>query len=186
MSLVFQESWLYDNIIATLASSTVYNSVVKQNFAPKDTMPILRIIKILAKSATNDLLVIVADSTHKMFARVLYSPTIIEFENTYHQRFTYGITNSLISVKAANLSMLLPSTIAKDFDVSVDPTTNYVAIDLILVQLVQRDQIQLNSDLLLKFVYHENQYQRHSTSCSSHDYTVVQSINEDYDDVRSI
>jgi len=186
MALVFQESWLYDNVISTLNSSIVYNSVVKLNFTPKDTTPILRIIKIVGKSATSDLLVIVADSTHKMFARVLYSPTIVEFENTYHQRFTYCTTNSLILVNAANLSILLPSTIVKDFDVPVDLSVNYVVMDLILVQLVQRDQIQLNSDLLLKFIYYEKQYQLHSKSRPNHNSTVVQSIEKDYDDVKSI
>lgn len=190
--LISQESWLCMEIIHLLETnpSKSVNLKVKSNFINSHTSskPVFRIIKFLKKTDTNDLALVLADSTHKIFARFPFKPTIVNFENKYNQRITYCTTNSLILVKQAELIRVSPWEIRQNYDDLVNSSLDYLVLNVLLLEIFQRDQILLTTDIYLEYIYQDDRYQQLCKHITDDVRTTasIRRIKSDYDDVVSL
>lgn len=190
--LISQQSWLCKDIVELLKASPTKGGTgtVKANFIDGNNtiLPVLRIIKFLKKTDNNDLAVVLADSTHKIFARFPFKPTIVDFENTYNQRITYCTTNCLVLVKKAELIRVSPAEIRRHYDDLVSNLTDYLLLNVLALEIYQRDQILLTSDIYLKYIYQVDEYRllcKHVSNAAKMK-AVMDRIKLDNDDVVSL
>lgn len=155
-----QTSWLLKDTVNELKGNQSTYIKLNQNFiTPKKLPPpILRIMKFLKVGENNEITATLADSTHKIFAKFPFKPTIINFENTYNQRMTYCTTNSLILVKKAELLRVRPEEIRRNYDDLIVESIDYLVLNILDLEIYNRDQISLNSDVHLKYIYQMSEY----------------------------
>lgn len=154
-----QDSWLLKNVLRELEGNQNTYTKLSANFINgKSTPSILRIIKFLKVTGSNDLTVVLADSTHKIFAKFPFKPTIVNFENTYNQRITDCTTNSLVLVQKAELLLLGAREIKQNYDDLISGAIDYLVLNILQLEIYQRDQIVLSSDIHLKYIYQSEEY----------------------------
>lgn len=194
--LILQDKWLLEAILSKVDEDIVYsNAIIDKNFVKSvyclEKTPVLRIFKFLKITESHDLTLILSDSHHKILARVLQS-AIFNFELKYSYRITYQTLNSLVILRKTALIFVNKFDLAKDFDYEEDTSTNTIVLDILDLDIFQRDQVQLapHIELGLKFLYNEDNYRRvclrkntYHLQCNE---SILKGISQDYDDLRSI
>lgn len=161
--MIMQSSWLVNEVIKSINSNGQYiNALIKEDFQPT-VLPvsfILRILKFTATTDSKDITAVLADSTHKIFAIFLFSPTIVDFENKYHHRMTYNTRSCLIRIHKANLKFMDNSTVKNCYGRKSDGGLAIAVLEVLEFDIFFKDQyLFINSiENRLKYVYDDAEY----------------------------
>ncbi|ODV81481.1 uncharacterized protein CANTADRAFT_3582 [Suhomyces tanzawaensis NRRL Y-17324] len=172
--MIFQLLWLYDSICTEISKRSKFNNpIVAKNFTRDlNLIPILKINSFIKSTKTNDITAILSDSTHKVFAIFPFKPTIVNFENSYHQRITYHTLNCSIRIKKANLRFASRLEALENYEVDVN--MDLIILEILDLEIFQRDQVRADPsyERSLKFVYDEVGYRAKNGDQFGSDYEV--------------